>query len=384
VTITWRTDAPANLVKLTVGECLVEEMDAGKWTKLGLLTDTKDRIEGHGRLLRSLYFGDDDYESCVLDMVPVVLGEVPDPVPDPWAGPLAPPALEPAPLSLFERFPHLVTVTEFLDLPAWLAPRNPQMFQRLFLAASSATMPDGTVLSQAEAAAARLEVDEMRRQVERIRRDHATDPEAAVGQAKELIETACKTILGLTGEVPGGKEDLPKLVTRTLRHLGLDPSQLEESAADVVELRAAKRVLGGVAAVLNGAGELRNARGTGHGRSGSPLIDASLARLTAGLVLPTVIYLIEAYEVRTGATEQPAPALPLPSTEPGTLVGRPQLQLGVIVRHDNYGEGQIVAVDGDDEQLVATVDFGGMVGQKKMLVRYAGLQSVSGPAEPNF
>jgi hypothetical protein len=122
----------------------------------------------------------------------------------------------------------------------------------------------------------------MRRQVERIRRDHADDPEAAVGQSKELIETTCKTILNLTGDAPETKEDLPKLIARTLSHLGLDPAQIDPVGGDPLEARAAKRMLGGVSSVLNGAGELRNARGTGHGRSGSPLVDAALARMNVG------------------------------------------------------------------------------------------------------
>jgi hypothetical protein len=49
---------------------------------------------------------------------------------------------------------------------------------------------DGTVLDAAETAAGRLEVAEMRRQVDRIRRDNEDDPEALVGHAKELVESA--------------------------------------------------------------------------------------------------------------------------------------------------------------------------------------------------
>src|ERR687883_600567 len=63
-----------------------------------------------------------------------------------------------------------------------------------------------------------------------------------------------------------------------------------------VQARAAKRLLGGVASVLNGAAELRNARGTGHGRSGAPVVDSALARMAVGVVLPAVLYLIEIYE----------------------------------------------------------------------------------------
>ncbi len=79
MSVEWRTDAPKNLVKLAVGKALQAQMDHGKWLELGLLTDTSDRIADHPRLLRTLKFGDDDYDGCVLDVVPTVLGEPPTP-----------------------------------------------------------------------------------------------------------------------------------------------------------------------------------------------------------------------------------------------------------------------------------------------------------------
>ena len=350
------------------------------------MTDTSDRIADHPRLLRSLRFGDDDYDGCVLDVVPTVLGEPPTPAFPRWPTPPEP--------ALSEAFPNLDVVSDFLDLPAWLALDNPQLFDRVFTAvdveAGDATMPDGTVLSAAEAAAARLEVGEMRRQVERIRRDFADDPEAAVGQAKELIESVCKTILGLTGDAAQGREDLPKLVTRTLAHLGLDPAQL--AGDDAVEVRAANRMLGGVSSVLNGAGELRNVRGTGHGRSGTPVVDAALARLTVGVVLPSVVYLIEVFESQTehpaveapdlidapsARTSEAASATPSevarPATaEPATL---PDVAVGNFVVHGTFGEGQVIAVDGPGPfKQVVTVEFDGDVGRKRLLLRYADLR----------
>lgn len=81
------------------------------------------------------------------------------------------------------------------------------------------------MLSEAESAAVRLGVAEIRRQVQRIRRDYATDPEAAIGQAKALIESTCKTILGITGD-SDEKHDVPALVKQTPLHLGIDPSQV--------------------------------------------------------------------------------------------------------------------------------------------------------------
>lgn len=45
----------------------------GNWRELGLLTHSRSTIEGHPRLFRSLYFGDDDYESCVIAVLETIL-----------------------------------------------------------------------------------------------------------------------------------------------------------------------------------------------------------------------------------------------------------------------------------------------------------------------
>lgn len=238
---TWRPDAPPNFVKLAVARCLSAVMDRARWVELGRVANT-DRIETHPRLLRSLSFGDDDYDDCIHEVVPAVLGEQPEPAshPDPWAFPNAP---QPAALPLHERFPKLIEVSDFVSLPAWLAANEENLFNRLFVAGADAAMPDGTILSAAEVTAARLEVAEMRRQIERIRRDHASDPEAAIGQAKELVETVCKTILGVGDADDGAVWKFPQLVKKTLLHLGLDPSLQE--GADAVQVRAAQERLAG-------------------------------------------------------------------------------------------------------------------------------------------
>lgn len=137
----WRTDAPTNLVKLAVGRCLVAVMDASKWTELGLLTDTAELIGSHPRLLRSLRFGDDDYDGQVFGLVPLILNE----------------QTRTQPTTLHTKFPNLTAVSDYIGLPAWLAENDDGMFRRLFDDAGDATMPDGTVLSAVAAAAARLE-----------------------------------------------------------------------------------------------------------------------------------------------------------------------------------------------------------------------------------
>lgn len=360
VTLTWRNDAPANLVELVVGRCLVDQMDYSSWTELGLLTDTLVRIESHPRLLRSLRFGDEDYAACVYGMVSDLLGEAAEPSAGSWD-----PRQPPPDLPLRERYPHLETVTEHLDLPAWLALNDQPMLDRLFTTDADATLPDGTVLSAAEATAARLEVGEMRRQVDRIRRDFSDDPESAVGQAKELIETTCRTILGMRGDQD--PEDLPKLITRALRHLGVDPAMVRDGAGDEVAAKATKRIFGGMASVLNGAGELRNRRGTGHGRVGTPMVDPGLARLCVGLVLPAVVYLTEVYEATTRPNAAPE-LIPAPRPLPHS-----PLEPGMVVAHETFGEGQVCALEGEGSGVVVSVDFGGDTGTKRMLLRYTPL-----------
>lgn len=341
----WRQDAPANLVELAVGKCLIAEMDDSRWTEIGLLTGTKDQIYKHPRLLRSLRFGDDDYDGHVYDVVPVLLGAR-----ETWGAPA--PSQD-----IHARFPRLGMVADFIDLPAWLALNEPDLYGRLFDDDDvEATLPDGTVLSEAESAAVRLGVTEMRRQVERIRRDYATDPEAAIGQAKELIESACKTILGITGD-SDEKHDVPALVKQALLHLGLDPTQVGAGP----DGRAAKRLLGGVSSILNGAGELRNARGTGHGRSGADLVDASLARMAVGVVLPTVIYLVESWEAQAGRPS-------MPTQELGVL-SQAGADVGGTLRHETFGEGQVLESTTTRHGTVVTVDFGPRIGRRRILLR---------------
>ena len=54
---------------LQLKRVVCEKFTDSNWRELGLLTQCKEMIENHPRLLRSLYFGDDDYESCVIDIL---------------------------------------------------------------------------------------------------------------------------------------------------------------------------------------------------------------------------------------------------------------------------------------------------------------------------
>jgi len=99
-----RSDAPPDSVKLAVARAIKDTFDRGKWIELGLLTGTADVIQDHPRLLRSLAWGDPDYDGLVHTFVPLLLGEEREDT------------FPPRPRSGGQRFPNLAVVEEFVDL----------------------------------------------------------------------------------------------------------------------------------------------------------------------------------------------------------------------------------------------------------------------------
>lgn len=80
------------LLRNALAEFFVDRYEAEEWTQLGLRIDALDEIKNHGRLLRSLSFGDDDYPIAAADITPKImakLGIEDDSIRDPWQDPRA-------------------------------------------------------------------------------------------------------------------------------------------------------------------------------------------------------------------------------------------------------------------------------------------------------
>jgi hypothetical protein len=148
-----------------------------------------------------------------------------------------------------------------------------------------------------------------------------------------------------------------------MKHLGLHPDEVQAAGGDPAEARALKLLFGGMNSVLSGAAELRNRRGAGHGRSGAPLVDDAVARLTAGMVLAGIVFLCEMYEQRLVAPFGQA------GTD-GLRLTDAQVRVGSVVDHPTYGRGVIAATRGSGQQFVVDVDFA-VSGRKRLLMRYA-------------
>ena len=117
----------------------------------------------------------------------------------------------------------------------------------------------------------------------------SSHPTAAIGTAKDLVESCCKTILEEHNKALSKTDDLPKLVDKTQSVLAINPREVDESLPDA---KAIKALLGSFASVARQLSELRNSYGTGHGKSASYKgLSERHARLAAGAALTLVEYL---------------------------------------------------------------------------------------------
>lgn len=103
-----------------------------------------------------------------------------------------------------------------------------------------------------------IDAPELQRQIDRMRGSVESDPGLAIGTAKELVETVCKTILSERGCPPDPGWDLPRLVKETRQVLSLLPADMEDPAKGAESIR---RVLNSLGTVANGLAELRNLYG---------------------------------------------------------------------------------------------------------------------------
>lgn len=151
-------------------------------------------------------------------------------------------------------------------------------------------------VSSAKAVAEKVDADYVHRQINRMTSAMERDPDLAIGTAKELIETICRTILDSRGKPVTDKPELLPLARRALEELKLLPDGIPNDAKGA---RSIKSVLGNLSTIVQGLAELRNLYGTGHGKSGTAKgLTARHARLAVGAASTLAVFLIETHEDR--------------------------------------------------------------------------------------
>jgi len=133
-------------------------------------------------------------------------------------------------------------------------------------------------------------------QITRMEASVENDPDLAIGTAKELVETCCKTILHDRGvEIPKNA-DLPQLVKLTSKELHLTPEDIPDEAKAAETIR---RLLSNLASITQGIAELRNKYGTGHGKLSKAMgLTPRHAKLAVGAASTLAVFLVETHKVR--------------------------------------------------------------------------------------
>jgi len=121
-------------------------------------------------------------------------------------------------------------------------------------------------------------------------------PELAIGTAKELVETCCRTILKARGKEMPENSNITDLVKAAREELQLTPDDIpsEAKAADTI-----KRLLINLATIAQGVAELRNPYGTGHGKPADTKgLQSRHAKLAVGAATTLAIFLVETHQIR--------------------------------------------------------------------------------------
>src|SRR5690606_34263817 len=121
-------------------------------------------------------------------------------------------------------------------------------------------------------------------------------PHVAIGVAKELIETCCKSIFDEREETYDKNWDLPRLMKETTKLLKLTPEDIpnETKAANSI-----KQILGSLSSVVQGISEIRNEYGSGHGKDGKFRgLQPRHAKLAVGAATTLAIYLLETNQLK--------------------------------------------------------------------------------------
>ena len=151
-------------------------------------------------------------------------------------------------------------------------------------------------ISAAKETLIRTDVTYVAQQITRMEAAVDTDPGLAIGTAKELIETCCKTILQDRKVEFADDSNIPKLIKLTSKELQLTPDDIPDQAK---ASNSIKRILNNLASITQGVSELRNKYGTGHGKAAKTRgLSPRHAKLVVGAASTIAVFLVETHRAR--------------------------------------------------------------------------------------
>jgi hypothetical protein len=141
-----------------------------------------------------------------------------------------------------------------------------------------------------------LDAGAIAKQIQRMEYAVEKDPELAIGSAKELVESCCKTILGKLEVEVGKSDDMNDLAKKLAKSLDLVPEGIDDHAkgADCI-----KRILSNLNQIAGNLANLRRLYGTGHGKDGKHRgLQPRHARLAVASAVAFVDFVTETYRDR--------------------------------------------------------------------------------------
>jgi len=154
----------------------------------------------------------------------------------------------------------------------------------------------GRSVMRARSVADALDAAWMEKEIERVENAVDRDPALAIGTAKELVESCCKSVLTKRSVPYPASADLPTLTKLVAKELRLVPEGVTDAAkgADTIRL-----ILRNLASLTQYLAELRSLYGSGHGRDGRHKgLQPRHARLAVGAAVSFIDFVTETYRER--------------------------------------------------------------------------------------
>ena len=133
-------------------------------------------------------------------------------------------------------------------------------------------------------------------QIDLMLKMQSENPTEAIGKAKELVESCCKSILDENSIEWDKNWDVGQLTGETIKLLKLMPKDIPDTAQAATEMKA---ILGNLRAIATNLAALRNPYGSGHGKSASYKgLEERHAKLAVGSSITLVGFLWDTHEER--------------------------------------------------------------------------------------
>lgn len=185
-----------------------------------------------------------------------------------------------------------------LRLEGWNLVEEEKIAGRPRFVAKRSQVAGGRSASRARTVADALDAGWMQKEIERAENAVERDPALAIGTAKDLVETCCKSILSKRGVEVSRKANLPKLTKLVAKELKLVPEGISDEAKGSETIRL---ILHNLSALTQYLAELRGLYGSGHGRDGKHRgLEPRHARLAVGAAVAFIDFVTETHHQRGG------------------------------------------------------------------------------------